>query len=56
LNGCAARIGCVEREAEFWVFLGGICLILFSRGGSFEFLRGLQHEGIILGNGVMAEK
>jgi len=31
-------------------------LILFSRGGSFEFLRGLHHMGLFSGNGVMVEK
>jgi len=56
LNGCAARIGCVEWEAEFWGFLGGIWLIFVGRGGNFKFLRGLHHVGLFLGNGEMAEK
>jgi hypothetical protein len=31
-------------------------LIFVGRGGNFEFLRGLQHVGLFLGNGKMAEK
>jgi len=36
------------------VFLGEICLIFVGRGGNFEFLRGLHHLGLFLGNGEMA--
>jgi len=33
-----------------------IWLIFFLLGGNFEYLRGLQHVGLFLGNGEMAEK
>ena len=48
-------IGQPWEGGDFWVFLGEIWLIFFGWGGNFEFLRGLQKKGIILGNGEKAE-
>jgi hypothetical protein len=44
----------VKRIEYFRIFSPKICLILFSWGGKFGFLRGLHQVGILLGNDVMA--
>jgi len=46
--------GCSFIGFDFRIFSDKICLILFSWGVNFEFLRGLHRVEILLGNSEMA--